>query len=78
MLFEGKGFPDVVVVIDEAHTNQIQMQEQLAYVRNVVRTLPDALKPHFLILSASIDEEVFGEYFETDFILEVQGARHPV
>ena len=31
-----------------------------------------------MILSASIDEEEFGEYFETDFVIEVQGARHPV
>ncbi len=49
----------------------MQMQEQLAYVRNVVRTLPNALKPHIIILSASIDEEEFGEYFETDFIVDV-------
>ena len=54
------------------------MQEQLAYVRNVVRTLPDSLKPHIIVQSASIDEDEFGEYFETDFVIDVQGARHPV
>lgn len=47
-------------------------------MRNVVRTLPDALKPHIIVQSASIDEEEFGEYFETDFVIDVQGARHPV
>lgn len=78
MLFDNKGFPNAILVIDEAHTNQIQMQEQLAYVHSIVKNVPDALKPFIIIQSASIDENAFAEYFDTDFIVDLQGSRQPV
>jgi len=41
MIQEGRAFPEHVLVIDEAHTNTIEMMEQLAYVRQVVKVVPE-------------------------------------
>jgi hypothetical protein len=49
MLMEGRAFPNHVLIIDEAHTNNMEMLEQLAYVREVVRQVPEQLRPWIVV-----------------------------
>lgn len=78
---EGEYMGDTIVLIDEAHTNDIQMYEQLAYVRRLSDPhgpVPKQNRPYIIILSASIDAELFAQYCNTDFIIEITGSRFPV
>ena len=78
MLFEGRAFPNHVIIIDEAHTNSIEMLEQLAYVRQVARQVPEALRPWIIVQSASIDIDQMSKYLDTDFMIDVVGTRFPI
>ncbi len=36
LIVKGESFPNLILVIDEAHTNTIEMVEQLAYIRSII------------------------------------------
>ena len=67
-----------IIIIDEAHTNDINSQEQLAVIRDLLLTKPKEDLPFFIIQSASIDPKEFTEYLQLDSFVDARGSRFPV
>ena len=67
-----------IIVIDEAHTNDVNSQEQLAVIRDLILTKPKDQLPFFIIQSASIDPQEYADYFDLDTFVVATGSRFPI
>ena len=63
------------LIIDEAHERTLNVDLLLGYLRNLIKKRPD-LK--LIITSATIDLEIFSEYFGNAPIVRVGGRGYPV
>ncbi|KAJ8935402.1 hypothetical protein NQ314_012821 [Rhamnusium bicolor] len=63
------------VILDEAHERDVNTDLLMNLLRNAIKTNPN-LK--LIVMSATIDTDVFSEYFEGAPVIEIPGFTYPV
>lgn len=63
------------VIVDEIHERDVNSDFLLVILRDMVHTYPDL---RVILMSATIDTNLFSEYFNNCPVLEIEGRTHPV